>query len=330
LRRLLGVGVGLFVALSAVSVVLAVPSFAQGDDLPVAALSLDENSGKVAHDSVNDHDATLHGAGWTEAGKYGSALNFNGENAYLSIPDSDELDFTDGFTLEAWVKPQGVQHEEPIITKQTSNFYSYQLYAGGKNTAHKPEGFISDAAFSWEEVAGEEDLPTEAWSHLAFTYDGEDIRLYVDGELVDTEEAPSAQVGTGPLTIGGNQFGHFFEGTIDEIRLYGDALGPARIRKDRDTPIGLPPRPVAALSFDEGSGGIAHDSAHDHDATLHGAGWTEAGKYGSALHFNGENAYLSIPDSDELDFTDGFTLEAWVKPEGAQEQAPVIEKQSGS
>ena len=80
--------------------------------------------------------------------------------------------------------------------------------------------------------------------------------------------------------------------------------------------------PVAALSFDEGKGSTARDSANLHDATIHGAEWTE-GKYGSALEFNGEGDYLSIPDSDDLDFTNEFTLEAWVKPQGAQNQAPV-------
>lgn len=72
----------------------------------------------VAEDLSGDHDASIHGAAWTAEGKYGSALEFDGENDLLTIPDSEALDFTEGFTLEAWVRPSEAHPWAPLFTKE--------------------------------------------------------------------------------------------------------------------------------------------------------------------------------------------------------------------
>src|SRR6476659_1343309 len=294
----------------------------------VTALSFNEGKGKAARDSVHSHDATLfNGAKWSTSGKYGGAIELDGTNDYLSIPDSDALDFSDRFSLEAWVRPDVSKTLAPVITKETTNFYSYLLDAGGE-TAGTPEGFVSDADWSWEEVAATEALPTSAWSHLAMTYDGEDIRFYVDGALVDINSAPNAQVGSGALKIGGNKFEDFFDGRIDEVRLYDGALSQDEIEEDRNLPIGLAPAPVAeaAYAFNE----KRFDSAHNHDATaINGAKITkEEGKYGGSAELDGVDDYLEVPDDDELDFTDGFTLESWVRLTTSKTDASVITKET--
>jgi chitodextrinase len=71
---------------------------------------------------------------------------------------------------------------------------------------------------------------------------------------------------------------------------------------------------VAAYSFDEGSGAVAHDlSGNGNDATLHNAAWVSAGKYGGAVSLNGTSSIVSVPDSPSLDPTSGLTIEAWVR-----------------
>ena len=73
------------------------------------------------------------------------------------------------------------------------------------------------------DTRGTAQLPLNTWSHLAATYDGANLRLYVNGTLVATRPTTGAlAVGSGPLRIGGNSFAadEFFTGLIDEVRVY--------------------------------------------------------------------------------------------------------------
>ncbi len=78
------------------------------------------------------------------------------------------------------------------------------------------------------------------WVHLAATYDGATLRFYVNG----TQVASKAQTGnlltsTNPLQLGGDSlYGQFFQGQIDEVRVYNVALTPTQIQTDMNTPLG--------------------------------------------------------------------------------------------
>ncbi len=107
---------------------------AGGGEGPVAAYSFDEGEGTTAEDETgNGHTATIEGAAWTK-GRYGSGLEFGPEGGdVLTIPDSEDLRFTEGeFTLEAWVRPREEHFWTPIIDKRTSEYFSYAFYVGGK------------------------------------------------------------------------------------------------------------------------------------------------------------------------------------------------------
>ena len=69
---------------------------------------------------------------------------------------------------------------------------------------------------------------------------------------------------------------------------------------------------MAYWAFDEGSGDIAYDfSGNGNDGTLHGAEWGD-GKYGKALHFNGQDNYVEVPTSDSLEIDTNVTIAAWI------------------
>jgi hypothetical protein len=87
-------------------------------------------------------------------------------------------------------------------------------------------------------------LSLNAWSHLASTYDGSALRLYVNGTLVSSlTTTGSIDVSTGVLRIGGNAiWGEYFSGLIDEVRIYNLARSQAQIQSDMNTPIGSPER----------------------------------------------------------------------------------------
>jgi PKD repeat protein len=73
---------------------------------------------------------------------------------------------------------------------------------------------------------------------------------------------------------------------------------------------------TAYWTFDDGSGTTALDSSgNGNTGILHGATWTTAGKVNGALHFNGINSWVEVPDSDRVDLQKNFTVACWVYPD---------------
>jgi hypothetical protein len=140
-----------------------------------------------------------------------------------------------------------------VLAKETTNFYTYRLEAGGE-VKGIPEGYISDAPWSWEDAEDTKVLPNGSWSHLALTYDGANMRLYVNASLVSTRAAPKPTIDGLKLMIGGYHQ-NFYEGLIDELRVYNRALSAAEIGTDMNSAVvssgpsdSTPPSPPANLS----------------------------------------------------------------------------------
>jgi hypothetical protein len=202
----------------------------------VASYSFNEGSGSTLNDRAGKgHAGTISGAAWTTQGKYGGALSFDGINDWVTVNDTAALDLTTGMTLEAWVRPSSLSDWRTVLLKQGSGGLTYSLYASNDDSL--PE---SDIYVGGDKMAGApEALLLNAWSHLAATYDGTRLRLYVNGVEVGSRSLSGAMAtSTGVLRIGGNSvWDEFFEGGIDEIRIYNRALTPAEILADMVTPI---------------------------------------------------------------------------------------------
>ncbi|HST17662.1 MAG TPA: LamG-like jellyroll fold domain-containing protein, partial [Gaiellaceae bacterium] len=208
----------------------------------VAAYAFDEGSGTTTADaSGNGHTGTITNATWATTGKYGKALQFNGTNAIVSIPDAADLHLSTAMTLEAWVNPTAISPDwRDVIYKGDDNYY---LMASSQPNSRPVAGVT--AGGSHGEAAGTANLPTSSWSFITATYDGSNVRLYVNGTLVTT----TAHIGTiaastNPLTIGGDTiYGQYFAGMIDNVRVYNVALTAAQIQADQTAPVGNPNAP---------------------------------------------------------------------------------------
>jgi len=169
--------------------------------------------------------------------------------------------------------------------------------------------------------------PVRQWSHLAVTYDGAAVVLFLDGEAVSRHPAAGDISSTAdPLWIGGNHpYGEHFQGLIDEVRVYDRALSGQEVRAEMRTPLARATGPTArglvgAWSFDRGSGSKAADaSAASNAGTLIGATWAPRGRFGRALRFEGSEALVRVPAAPSLDLTEAMTLSAWVRPASPQE-----------
>jgi len=298
---------------------------------PVADYSFDEDDEATQADtSGGGHTATVEGAAWTAHGRYGGAMEFDAaEEDVLRIPASPWLSFSEEFTLEAWVRPSGEGNvDAPLIDKQEGGGLGYFLYEGGSES-DVPFGAADPGQ---EHVHADEPLPANAWSHVALVFTGNRTYLYVDGEEVQNGAAEPLVGEEGELEIGGStDTADFFDGRIDEVRIYNRGLDAAEVGSDMETPIQTPKQgPIAAWSFEEGEGATAEDVTGDeHEATIEGAEWAR-GKYGEGLRFDGEHDVVKVPNSPEFALTEGFTLEAWVRPEsGSNEWAPILAKEMG-
>jgi hypothetical protein len=296
---------------------------------PVAAYSFDEKNEETAADITGDgHTATVEGAKWTEHGRYGGAMEFKAsEGDALKIPASEELDFDEEFTLEAWVRPSGEDnHHAPLIDKQEGSGHGYLLYEGG-SVSDRPYGAANEEQ---EFIHAEEPLPANTWSHVALTFSGNRIYLYVNGELVDNGGAAPTVTSEGELEIGGStDTADYFDGRIDEVRIYNRALEPAEVDADMEAPIQTPRRgPVAAWSFDEEGPTFEDLTGDGNTVTSEGATWTPHGRYGGALEFSGEESCATVPTSESLQLDEEFTLEAWVRPSGLPTDDPIFFKES--
>ena len=192
----------------------------------VAHYPFDEGSGAVVRDaSGNGHDGAVHGAKYIKL-QEGFALEFDGVDDYVEIPASDKLKLADTLTVEAWINTR-VTSSGGVISKNGCSTlrhnYSLRVQGGGAlcELVECPDV---------EKGVRSSPITPDKWYHLVGTYDGEDISIYVNGELSGANPAGKFTVGTfdGPLYIGGNYYGiklgYRFAGQIDDVRIYDYAL----------------------------------------------------------------------------------------------------------
>ncbi len=225
------------------AIIASVGSCSPGTPTPglVAAYGFEETNGAGTSDgSGNGNHGTVNGAARTATGRFGRALTFDGVNDQVAVPDASSLDLSDEMTLEAWVRPvsENAGWRTVVLKEQTGDLV-YGLYAAA--TGFRPSGhiFVGDDD---ERVQAPSTLPANAWSHLATTYDGSALRIYVNGTLADTFATNGDMtVSSGLLRIGGNTiWNEWFEGAIDEVRVYDSALSATQIQDDMDDPVGAP------------------------------------------------------------------------------------------
>jgi hypothetical protein len=190
-----------------------------------------------ADDSLGINNGTLIN-GTYASGMVGKAFSFSGSSSYVSVPDSSSLDsFTTNITVELWMKAGQTNANadwKGLVTKGNS---SWRLQARpGATTVDWAMNGVSPL-----ELIGARNVNDGQWHHVAATYNGAQMCLYVDGTLDASQPATGLiALNNEPLCIGANskayvpscyciQMGYFFNGLIDEVSLYNRALSAAEI-----------------------------------------------------------------------------------------------------
>ena len=193
--------------------------------------NLDQGSGTIVNDSsgYNNH-GTIIGASWT-IGKINGALNFDGLNDYVDCGNNEILDPTQGATFEAWVYfnqlPSAAKHIMAIagrsgggtdldLQAETDNRFKFYIGPGVPNVA------VSNTV-----------IETNKWYHVVGTYQAKNnIKIYVNGVLEKTTLITiTRNTNSNKFYIGQSCVwpGRFFNGIIDEVKIYNRALSAEEI-----------------------------------------------------------------------------------------------------
>ena len=237
---------------------------------PLAEWKFDEGTGTTAFDSTgNGVKGTLVNSPAWIAGKQGKALNFNGSNSYVTTTDQDALfnGITTAMTISTWVKPAAgsLSARRDIIQRAgavgsingataSKDIWWFNLQNSGKMNFYM--GGITGAYVETTTA-----ISDSVWTYLTVTYDGSNIRFYINGKLDKTSAASgTVQTGDNGVGIGGNLSGvspaTVFSGGIDMLRVWGYARSPAQISYDYNRG-----GPVAQYKFDECTGATAYDAS---------------------------------------------------------------------
>ena len=285
---------------------------------------MDEASGTLTDSSGNGNTGTWSGTGASHysTGKYGNGGGFNGSDDYVTY---NTITPGTSFSVGAWVYPteNGTTSHRTIIgfvSGSNDNNISIEMRQGNYRFAI---GNVNDAGRKVEYP-----VTVNTWTYLLGTYDGSKLRFYINGSLIGTTSVtgtlPDAPQINGKFgSTNGTMY--FYQGKLDETRIYNRALSPAEVKDLYN----YAPGPVAHWSFDEGSGLSAADkSGNGNTGTLATAPatptWT-SGKYGKGLSFDGGD-YVSRADTDSLSITKSFTISSWVKPTSLTDTGPIVAK----
>ncbi|MBI4092477.1 MAG: LamG domain-containing protein, partial [Candidatus Kerfeldbacteria bacterium] len=214
-----------------------------------------EGTGTTAADrSKSNKSATLSGTpAWTTtAGKVGNALVFDGTDDYATVGNLD----TNTVSLAMWVKrDRATAGDFDRLLLSVSN-NGWGLHFANDNTLQFTKVGVSNVNSTGTIT------DTSGWHHVAVTYDGSNARFYIDGVL-DATQAYSVTFdsSSGNYTIGSRGAAEYFDGNLDEVRVYNRVLPADDIRElyQRNLGAKAPQISVGAdPSFSFADGDVAH------------------------------------------------------------------------
>ena len=219
--------------------------FASVSDDAVSFWRFDEDTGTSVSDEMGVNDGTIYGATWV-SGKLGTALDFDGTDDYVDIPDDDSLSFGDGqddspFTFAGWINMDDATRFE-IISKGDYNSnnkeYSFETLPGDQLYIILVDNQQSNARIGRKYTAALTSYEGE-WIHVAATYSGNGsstgLKLYLNGTRVDNANVNfdsyiSMENQATAVAIGArNLAADVADGTIDELGVWDTALSTEEI-----------------------------------------------------------------------------------------------------
>ena len=213
-------------------------------DLDTGLIAYYPFDGDAQDVSGNQNHGTVQEAALAEDrhGNPNSAYEFDGVDDYIDVSDSDSLDTDTTFAVTCWFRCGDLAKVDTIggVEAQAIVTYGDDNVDGKNNPIVCVEGKLTwsvrgqDAQY--DDLIGTTSLADGTWYHAAVTYDGATAMLYLDGGLEDARAVTMQMDSNSRIWVGGyhnpsnNAEHYFFQGSVDDVRIYDRALSPAEIR----------------------------------------------------------------------------------------------------
>lgn len=286
---------------------------------------LDQSSGTtVASIGSNANNLTLQSGTWLPSGGYSNGcISLDGSTQYLFSWDNDLSGFPcqdDGsgpstFSIAAWVYITDMGSpgkQNPLISKTSARdgtpYNGFQFNATNNSNGLFPEFIVWRNDSTSTTVTGNTALLDNTWQHIAATYQyigngTSKIRVFLNGSLVGSSNSAVGPAQDNPqrLYIGGYNYSpsgpfKWFEGRIDEVRVYDHALSSTEVSNLYSPTTGE--QPITHWKFDDSAGTVT-DSEGINDLTISGSyGWLDSPDSikDGCLYLGGTNQYAYRSD----------------------------------
>lgn len=215
-----------------------IPLYPYGKPLPASAQKeVGYNTGNVDmagnvllyhFEDLTDASGKNHAGVWqgvgqiSDDGVYGATASFN--PGYVKAGSSDDFKIAKTITVEAWVNPSDSSSYKTILARDGSYYLALNEL--------KPAVFFNGVSTQWQQATTA--LPLNTWSHVAATYDGTTIKIFVNGVLnrsiaitgtIATPAAKELWIGNRPENLSSYRFA----GQMDEVAIFNRTLTPGEI-----------------------------------------------------------------------------------------------------
>ena len=225
------------------------------------------------------------------------SVRFDGINDYAYILDHPDLDLTSNYTLEAWIFPESFSWLSGIISKyhtNGSNGYTLRL---NQDPPYTGLGFD-------ELETNNSVLDPNQWYHIAAVKNSNGRRLYVNGLEVNLSGNPlNVNSNNDPIRIASDFGGRFFQGRIDEVRIWNISRSEIEINSNMEGSLsGNEDGLIAYYNFNEGIDNILNDlTGNEHNGVLVGNPlWTDGISVNGSLGDINYDETLNIYDAVQL------------------------------
>lgn len=210
------------------------------------------------------------------------SLQFNGEGQYVDCGNSTYYDLTNNLTIEAWIYPTDFKNDYWKNTIAAETYWDGSTYGWSfryGSASRTLEFNMSSGGNDWTDCTANNVLTLNTWQHVAATYNGTVVKLYVNGaEVASLNHSISIPTTSKRLLIGAiDQTGDWRNliGNIDQVRIWNIARSQTQIADNRFNSV-IADNLLAEFLFSTGSGTTVINSANsNYNATLVNASWSD-------------------------------------------------------